>query len=139
MRFEWDEAKNEINRTKHGIEFETAQLVFDDPCCVTFVERLTDGDLRPGGKGNYMPKLSAENRKELPKLAARPDREIDLTDIPEIQEIPSDAVIGKFYRPKKTIVTIRLDADVVAWIKASGEGYQTRINAYLRQMMQQSR
>jgi uncharacterized protein (DUF4415 family) len=86
-----------------------------------------------------MPKLSAENRKELRKLAARPDREIDLTDIPEIQEIPSDAVIGRFYRPKKTIVTIRLDADVVAWIKASGEGYQTRINAYLRQMMQQSR
>ena len=85
-----------------------------------------------------MPKLSAENRKELRKLAARPDREIDLTDIPEIQEIPSDAVIGRFYRPKKTIVTIRLDADVVAWIKASGEGYQTRINAYLRQMMQQS-
>ena len=86
-----------------------------------------------------MPKLSAENRKQLQKLAARPDREIDLTDIPEIQEIPSDAVIGRFYRPKKTIVTIRLDADVVAWIKASGEGYQTRINAYLRQMMQQSR
>jgi uncharacterized protein (DUF4415 family) len=86
-----------------------------------------------------MPKLSAEDRKELRKLAARPDREIDLTDIPEIQEIPSDAVIGRFYRPKKTIVTIRLDADVVAWIKASGEGYQTRINAYLRQMMQQSR
>ena len=86
-----------------------------------------------------MPKLSAENRKELQKLAARPDREIDLTDIPEIQNIPSDAVIGRFYRPKKTIVTIRLDADVVAWIKASGEGYQTRINAYLRQMMQQSR
>jgi uncharacterized protein (DUF4415 family) len=86
-----------------------------------------------------MPKLSAEDRKELRKLAARPDREIDLTDIPEIEEIPSDAVIGRFYRPKKTIVTIRLDADVVAWIKASGEGYQTRINAYLRQMMQQSR
>jgi uncharacterized protein (DUF4415 family) len=72
-------------------------------------------------------------------LATRPDREIDLTDIPEIREIPSDAVIGRFYRPKKTTVTIRLDADVVAWIKASGGGYQTRINAYLRQMMQQSR
>ena len=86
-----------------------------------------------------MPKLSAEQRKELQKLAARPDREIDLTDIPEILEIPSDAVIGKFYRPKKTTVTIRLDADVVAWIKESGEGYQTRINAYLRQLMQQSR
>jgi uncharacterized protein (DUF4415 family) len=86
-----------------------------------------------------MPKLSAEKRKQLQKLAARPDRKIDLTDIPEIQEIPSDAVIGRFYRPKKTTVTIRLDADVVAWIKASGEGYQTRINAYLRELMQQNR
>jgi uncharacterized protein (DUF4415 family) len=89
--------------------------------------------------GVKMPKLSAEKRRELQKLAARPDREIDLTDIPEIREIPSDAVIGKFYRPKKTTVIIRLDADVVAWMKASGEGYQTRINAYLRQLMQHRR
>jgi uncharacterized protein (DUF4415 family) len=86
-----------------------------------------------------MRKLSAEKRKKLRKLAALPNREIDLTDIPEIKQIPSDAVIGKFYRPKKTTVTIRLDADVVAWMKASGEGYQTRINAYLRQLMQQNR
>jgi uncharacterized protein (DUF4415 family) len=86
-----------------------------------------------------MPKLSAEKRKELQKLARRPDLEIDLTDIPEIREIPSDAVIGRFYRPKKTTVTIRLDADVVAWLKAAGEGYQTRINAYLRQLMQKNR
>jgi uncharacterized protein (DUF4415 family) len=64
-----------------------------------------------------MSRLSAEKRKELQKLAARPDREIDMTDIPEIREIPSDAVIGRFYRPKKTAVTIRLDADVVAWLK----------------------
>ena len=85
------------------------------------------------------PRLSAEQRKDLQKLASRPDREIDLTDIPEIREIPSDAVIGRFYRPKKTTVTIRLDADVLAWIKAPGEGYQTRINAYLRQLMQQGR
>ena len=86
-----------------------------------------------------MPKLSPEKRRQLQQLASQPDREIDLTDIPEIQQIPSDAVIGKFYRPKKTTVTIRLDTDVVTWIKASGDGYQTRINAYLRQLMQQSR
>jgi uncharacterized DUF497 family protein len=46
MRVEWDRAKNDINQTKHGIDFETAQLVFDDPCCVTFVERVTDGEER---------------------------------------------------------------------------------------------
>ena len=86
-----------------------------------------------------MAKLSAEKRKELRVLAGKLDSEIDLSDIPEIPEIPSDAVIGKFYRPKKTSVTIRLDADVVAWLKASGEGYQTRLNAYLRQMMSQRR
>jgi uncharacterized DUF497 family protein len=46
VRIEWDRAKNEINQTKHGIDFETAQFVFDDPCCVTFVERVTDGEER---------------------------------------------------------------------------------------------
>lgn len=86
-----------------------------------------------------MPKLSAEKRKELQKLAARPDHAINLSDIPELREIPSDAVIGRFYRTRKVAVTTRLDADALAWIKAPGEGYQTRINAYLRQLMQQSR
>ena len=85
-----------------------------------------------------MPKLTAEKRKELLRLAKMPDRRIDLSDIPEIKNIPSDAVIGKFYRPKKTSVTIRLDADVLAWLKATGEGYQTRINTYLRQLMRQN-
>jgi len=86
-----------------------------------------------------MQKLSAKKRKELHSLAAKPDGEIDLSDIPEIREIPRDAVIGKFYRPKKTSVTIRLDADVIAWLKATGEGYQTRINGYLRELMNQNR
>jgi uncharacterized protein len=46
LRFEWDKAKNEVNKAKHGIDFETAQLVFDDPFCVTFVERSNDGEER---------------------------------------------------------------------------------------------
>ena len=54
-----------------------------------------------------MPKLTAERQKELQKLAARPNPEIDLSDIPEIQEIPPDAVIGRFYRLNKTGPTIR--------------------------------
>ena len=86
-----------------------------------------------------MPRLSAEKRKKLEKLASRPDREIDLSDIPEIREIPSDYVIGKFYRPKKETVTIRIDSDVLAWLKASGSGYQTRINNFLRLLMQRNR
>jgi len=59
-------------------------------------------------------------------------------DAPVLPEMWENAIIGKYFRPKKTSVTTRLDADVVAWLKASGEGYQTRINTYLRQLMQQS-
>ena len=84
-------------------------------------------------------KLTAKQKEVLQTLAQRPDEEIDLSDIPEIRELPSDAVIGKFYRPKKQSVTIRLDADVLAWLKNSGDGYQTRVNTYLRQLMSKRR
>lgn len=46
MRFEWDEAKNEINRKKHGISFDTATRVFDDPKVVQYIERIEDGEER---------------------------------------------------------------------------------------------
>ena len=64
------------------------------------------------------------------------DRDIDLSDIPEIKDW-SKAVVGKFYRPIKKPLTIRLDADVLAWVKADGKGYQTRINSILREAMGQ--
>jgi uncharacterized protein (DUF4415 family) len=83
--------------------------------------------------------LTAKRREELRRLAQRPDCEIDLSDIPEIRQLPSDAIIGRFYRPKKESVTIRLDADVLAWLKSSGDGYQTRVNTYLRQLMAKQR
>ena len=46
IRFEWDEKKNQINLFKHGLDFETAQLVFDDPTCLTFIERTSGGENR---------------------------------------------------------------------------------------------
>lgn len=46
LHFEWDERKNRANEKKHGVGFETAQLVFDDPVCVTFVERIMSGEER---------------------------------------------------------------------------------------------
>ena len=58
-----------------------------------------------------MLKLTDKKRMELRRLAQRPDSEIDLTDIPEIRDLPSDAVIGRFYRSNKEGVTMRLDAD----------------------------
>ena len=44
VHFEWDERKNRSNLDKHGIDFETAQWIFEDPLCVTFVERTEDDD-----------------------------------------------------------------------------------------------
>jgi len=43
--------------------------------------------------------------------------------------------VGVLYRPIKKPVTLRLDADVLAWFKRSGRGYQTRINRALRKLM----
>jgi uncharacterized protein (DUF4415 family) len=63
------------------------------------------------------------------------DSEIDTTDIPPALDW-SKAIVGKFYRPIKKPLTIRLDADVLAWLKGQGRGYQTRINALLRSAME---
>jgi uncharacterized protein (DUF4415 family) len=116
---------------------------------VTRLFGLSLADKPQDTKGNYMKKvvkngivtstgrgpLTAKERKALLKLATRPDSEIDFSDIPEIKELPPNYMIGRFYRPRKETISIRLDADVLAWLKQSGEGYQTRINTYLRQLM----
>jgi uncharacterized protein (DUF4415 family) len=46
-----------------------------------------------------------------------------------------NALIGKYYRPKKTPVTFRADNDVLAWLKSKGQGHLSRINEILRQQM----
>ncbi|HTR65634.1 MAG TPA: BrnA antitoxin family protein [Terriglobales bacterium] len=43
--------------------------------------------------------------------------------------------VGTFYKPLKKPITLRLDADILAWFKAQGRGYQTRINRVLRRLM----
>ena len=82
-----------------------------------------------------MKKASKKQAKELAALAALRDDKIDLSDVPEVLDW-SGAVVGKFYRPIKKSLTIRLDADVLAWLKSGGRGYQTRINRLLRTAME---
>lgn len=79
-------------------------------------------------------KLSKKQEKEIAALAAMREREIDLSDQAEVKDW-SKAIVGKFYRPVKKPVTVRIDADVLAWLKAQGKGYQTRINSLLREAM----
>lgn len=78
--------------------------------------------------------LTARQRAELEALAALPDDRIDTADIPEVRDW-SGAKRGLFYRPVKQQLTLRIDADVIAWFKSrtpTGQGYQTQMNVALR-------
>jgi uncharacterized protein (DUF4415 family) len=82
---------------------------------------------------------SKQRARELKAIAALPDRDIDLSDIPELSEEQlRTAVRGQMYRPLKKPVTMRLDADVIEWLKRDGPGYQTKANALLRREMLRS-
>jgi uncharacterized protein (DUF4415 family) len=81
-------------------------------------------------------RLSAKEVRQLRKIAQKPDSEVDFSDIPELTEkFWRNAVRNPFYRPVKKQLTLRLDADVIAWLRRQGKGYQTRANALLRAAM----
>jgi uncharacterized protein (DUF4415 family) len=66
------------------------------------------------------------------------DKSLDSTD-PDCPAMPPEfwegAQIGKFYRPRKTQVSLRIDDEILAWLKSKGEGHLTRINEILRERM----
>src|SRR6202140_4710106 len=81
-------------------------------------------------------RLNAKNIDRLKKLAARPDEEIDTSDIPELSEkCWQNAVRNPFYRPLKQQLTLRLDADIIAWLRRQRRGYQTGGNTLLSDFM----
>jgi uncharacterized protein (DUF4415 family) len=76
---------------------------------------------------------------EIRKAWEERDRQYDNTDAaPLPPEKWANAVVGKFYRPIKQPIALRLDADVLAWLKTQGAGYQSRINEILRREMTKS-
>jgi uncharacterized protein (DUF4415 family) len=80
--------------------------------------------------------MSAAQKRRLEKLAQMPDEDINFSDIPELTEkFWRNAVRNPFYRPIKRQLTLRLDADVIAWLRKKGKGYQTRANELLRNAM----
>jgi len=97
-------------------------------------------------KGRHMKmetsnKLTPAQQADVDALVGLPDAEIDLGEMPEAHDW-SDARRGLFYRPIKKQLTLRLDADVVAWFKGrstDGEKYQTRINQVLRDYVEKHR
>lgn len=78
--------------------------------------------------------MSTTSKTDWKRLSAMTDKDIDTSDIPELDE--------DFFRnaqvklPKKHSVTLRLDSDVLVWFKSQGKGYQTRINKLLRSYME---
>lgn len=72
------------------------------------------------------------SQEELERIKAMPDELIDIADIPPPSE---DAKRVALFKPLKEQVTIRLDSDVLMWLKKGGKGYQTRINSLLRKLM----
>ena len=84
-------------------------------------------------------RLTPAQQAEIEALAALPDDHIDTRNMPEVRDW-SGAQRGLFFRPLKQQLTLRLDADVIAWFKRQtppGEGYQTRINRALREYVEQ--
>ena len=80
--------------------------------------------------------LTKEREAELKVLSQISDDAIDYSDIPQLSaDFWQNAVRGKFYRPVKTQTSVRIDADVIDWLKGQGKGYQTRMNAILRDAM----
>lgn len=81
-----------------------------------------------------MKRLTKEQKRDIRAIAAKKDSDIDFSDVPPVIDW-SRAEIGKFYRPTKKPVTMRLDADVLDWLKSQGSGYQTKANWLLRSAM----
>jgi uncharacterized protein (DUF4415 family) len=87
-----------------------------------------------------MKTASSRLKKRSGSGAGRPRKRINLQGLRAQQKLVAGALhamkITDFYRPLKKPVTLRLDADVIAWFKKDGRRYQTRINQALRKVME---
>ena len=74
---------------------------------------------------------------QMQQLRALQDREPDTQDIPEaLAENWQHAQRGAFWKPRKEAISLRIDMDVLDWLRQQGPGYQTTINRILRERMQ---
>ncbi len=85
------------------------------------------------------PLLAEQQQAELKALSEMSNESIDFSDIPLLtDEFWKNAVRNPFYKHTKKSTTVRVDSDVLAWLKSQGKGYQTRINVILREEMLRS-
>jgi uncharacterized protein (DUF4415 family) len=83
-----------------------------------------------------LPPLDEERIKRLKQMQ---DKDIDVSDMPALTQeqlarfVPAKLLNRSLYRPVKVPVKINYDADVLEWFRSFGKGYQTRMNAALRE------
>ena len=88
-----------------------------------------------------LPKPSKSDMDRLKKLSDLPDENIDCSDVPVLsaEAWAQSLKLSELYRPKKKQITVRIDADVLEWLKSSGKGYQTKLNEILRHKMMEQK
>ena len=82
--------------------------------------------------------ISKQSQTDWTRLQTMPDKDIDLSDSPELTpELFARAIVRRGLQPvpRKSQLTLRLDQDVLEWFRKQGQGYQTQINALLRAYM----
>ncbi len=86
---------------------------------------------------NGSPEMTEAMKAELEALVKLPDAQIDTSEVPEwtVEDFAQAVPFSSLYKPRKEQITARLDADVLAWLKAHGRGYQTLMNSLLRKEM----
>jgi uncharacterized protein (DUF4415 family) len=81
--------------------------------------------------------LPKPSKEDWDRLDSVKDEDIDYSDIPEVTDFSKFRPWEQrqMFKPVKVTVTCKLDADIVAWLKQGGKGYQTRLNKILRETM----
>ena len=151
MIFEWDERKRRENRRKQGFDFADCAALFEGPVVTEPDDRFAYGERRSWALGLLQGRFqcgrqtgmkkratSKKSRSDWKRIDAMRDEDIDYSDIPPLTDEQWARAVVRWptgVPPAKRQVTLRLDADVLEWFRARGDGYQTHINSLLRSYM----
>jgi uncharacterized protein (DUF4415 family) len=134
-KFAWDEAKNESNFRKHGIDCRCERDVSRPAGCgPRHVLRLFVSSHWERRAAVNAKNTKRRSRTDSKRVDALRDSDIDFSEMPELgPDFFARAILWP--GPKKQI-TLRLDPDVLAFFRKHGKGYQTTINAVLRKYVE---
>ncbi len=83
--------------------------------------------------------LTRQQRERLGRLAKKRDSEIDFSDIPPLTDEQLAQMVPYRLRSKTTLISFRVQQDVLSWLKSKGPGHLSRINAILANVMDAER